>query len=73
MQLLYKKRGHTVYLTENGFEFDPMVSMSSWEVDTDPVTIKEWVKTTSDARKLCRRLVRVLESNGYKLSKTSNE
>ena len=77
MYLMYEKGGHVIYLTENNFEYAPMVSMSSWNLGDKKVsvttTLRELFKDISEARVLCRKLVVMLESNGYQLSRSSNE
>lgn len=70
---LYNKGAHYVYLTENDNENYPMVSMSSWTTDSDPVTLREWLKTTEEAKRLRSKLTRMLVEDGYKLSGRNNE
>ena len=50
-----------------------MVSMSSWTTDSDPVTLREWLKTTEEAKRLRSKLTRMLVEDGYKLSGRNNE
>ena len=69
MQRLLRKGEHTAYLTYNGFRYAPMVTLSSWGVDTDPITVREFFKPTvkgvKEAKKLYEKLQDILVSNNY--------